>query len=228
MTQGVYIYGSTWFLRGVDVTEPRAEIPVTWEFLRQLPERKCKTEVKELITTAFDHLSKVHSHISSYVANMSSLTKIADPDIFQVVLKATACPLIQVNIPERYLNLVEEPQLKTTAEERLQKLQKVLLLRVGAVCLVRELRYGLTRLLAAAVWLHLKCKYFNSGTVKEACETFKVRAKQLSKLLYGKVYLSRTTMKRQAPEEKKGPKQCLKCKKSVKAQSAIKEGNDDE
>ena len=109
--------------------EPMAEIPVAWEFIRQLPEKKCKTEVKELITTAFDHLSEAHTHMSSYVTNMSSLTKIMDPDMFQPVLKATAHPLIQVNIPDRYLNPVEEPQLKTTTEERLQKLEKVLLLR---------------------------------------------------------------------------------------------------
>ena len=48
---------------GVDVTELRSEIPVAWEFLRQLPEKKRKTEVKELITTAFDHLSEAHTHI---------------------------------------------------------------------------------------------------------------------------------------------------------------------
>ena len=49
--------------------------------------------------------------------------------------------------------------------------------------------YGTTRLLAAAVWLHLKHKFFNGGTAKEACTTFEVQAKQLSKLLLGKVYL---------------------------------------
>ena len=85
---------------GVDITEPRAKIPVAWEFLRQLLEKKRKIKVKELITMAFDHLSKAHVHMSLYTTNMSSLTKIMDPDTFQVILKATACPLIQVNIPE--------------------------------------------------------------------------------------------------------------------------------
>ena len=83
---------------GVDVTEPRAKIPVAWEFLRQLLEKKRKTEVKEFITMAINHLSEAYAHMSLYAANMSSLTKIMDPDTFQVVLKATAHPLIQVNI----------------------------------------------------------------------------------------------------------------------------------
>ena len=71
---------------------------------------------------AFDHLSKAHAHMSSYAANMSSLTKIADPDTFQAVLKAIVCPLIQVNTPEWYLNPVVEPQPQTTSEERMEKL----------------------------------------------------------------------------------------------------------
>ena len=48
--------------------------------------------------------------------------------------------------------------------------------------------YRPTWLLAAAVWLCLKCKFFNGGTAKEACTTFEVQAKQLS----GKVYLGGT------------------------------------
>ena len=60
---------------------------------------------------------------------------------------------------------------------------------------------------------------------KEACEAFVVRAKQLLKLLLGKVYLSSSSMKRLAPKE--GPKLWLKKKKSVWAQLAIKDDNND-
>ena len=99
--------------------------------------------------------------------------------------------MIQINIPECYLSLVQDPPLKTTAEECLFWLERVLLPWPSS--LTQEPWYGLTRLLAAAVWLHLKCKFFNGGTAKEACTTFEVQAKQLSKLLSGKVYLSRST-----------------------------------
>ena len=84
---------------------------------------------------AFNHLSEAHACMSSYAANMSSLAKIADPDTFQAVLKATAHPLIQVNIPEWFLNPISEPQPQTTSKERVEKLQKVLLLRADAACL---------------------------------------------------------------------------------------------
>ena len=102
---------------GAEVTEPTTNILIAWEFLCQLPERKRKQEVHELITTAFDHLSEAHAHISSYAANMSSLAKIANPETFDAVLKATARLLIQINIPEQFLSLVSKPKLKMTAEE---------------------------------------------------------------------------------------------------------------
>ena len=139
---------------GVDISELRAEIPVTWEFIRQLSKKKWKTEVQ--ITTAFDHLSEAHAHMSSYAANMSSLAKIADPDTFQALLNGMAQPLIEVNIQECFLNPVMEQQPQTTAKECLEKLEKVLVPQAGAACLKREPSYGPTRLLVVALWLRLK------------------------------------------------------------------------
>ena len=169
------------------MAEPVTDIPEGWTFLRQLPKKVWKMEVQELIVSCFNHLLEVHAHMSSFTANISSLAKIADPETFDMVMKAAARPIIQVNIPEHYLSPVQDPPLKTTAEERLSRLEKVIL--PWPTSLTQEPRYGPTRLLAAAVWLHLKCKFFNGSTTKEACTTFEVRAKQLSKLLSGKVYL---------------------------------------
>ena len=76
---------------------------------------------------------------------------------------------------------------------------------------MREPWFGPTRLLAAAVWLCLKHKFFNGGMAKEACTTFEVQVKQLSKLLLGKVYLGGTG------RASKG-----KCKRS---HTAAREGN---
>ena len=92
---------------------------------------------------------------------MSSLAKICDPKTYDMVLKVTARLMIQVNIPEHYLSLVQDPP-KTTAEERLTWLKKVLLPR--AACLTREPRFEPTRLLTAAIWLCLKWKFFKGGT----------------------------------------------------------------
>ena len=171
---------------GVDVAQPATDVPEGWTFLRQLPKNVWKMEVWELIVTCFNHLSEVHAHMSSFAANISSLAKIADPKTFDMIMKAAAQLMIQIDIPEHYLSLVQDLPPKTTAEECLSWLEKVL---PQPSSLAQEPWYGPTRLLAAAVWLHLKCKFFNGGTAKEACTMFEVRAKQLSKLLSGKVYL---------------------------------------
>ena len=57
------------------------------------------------------------------------------------------------------------------------------------MCFKHELKNGPMRILAAAVWLKLKRKYFSVGTAKEACELFQVRAKQVSRILMGRKYL---------------------------------------
>ena len=157
---------------GVNVAELATDVPEGWTFLRQLPKKVWKTEVWELIVSCFDHLSEVHAHMSSFVANISPLAKIADPETFDMVMKAVARLMIQVNIPERYLSPVQDPPPKTTAEEYLSQLEKVIL--PWPTSLTQEPWYGPTRLLAAAVWLHLKHKFFNSSTTKEACTTFEV------------------------------------------------------
>ena len=112
---------------GVDMTEPVMDVPEGWTFLRQLPEKVWKTEVWELIVMCFYHLLEVHAHMSSFVANMSSLAKITDPETFDMVMKAAVRLMIQINILECYLSLVQDPPPKTTAEERLSQLEKVLL-----------------------------------------------------------------------------------------------------
>ena len=76
--------------KGVDVTELVTDVPEGWTFLRQLPEKVWKTEVWELIMTCFNHLLEVHAHMSSFAANVSSLAKIADPETFDMVMKAAA------------------------------------------------------------------------------------------------------------------------------------------
>ena len=104
---------------GIDVMEPATEVPEGWTFLGQLPKKVWKTEVWELIVMCFNHLSEAHAHMSSFAANMSSLAKIANPKTFDMVMKAAARPMIQINVPEHYLSLVQDPPPKMTAEERL-------------------------------------------------------------------------------------------------------------
>ena len=113
--------------KGINMTELATEVPEGWTFLRQLPEKVQKMEVRELIMMCFNHLLEVHAHMSSFAANMSSLAKITNPETFDMVMKVAARPMIQINILECYLSPVQDPPPKMTTEEHLSQLEKVLL-----------------------------------------------------------------------------------------------------
>ena len=153
-------------------------------------------------------------------ANISSLGKIANKETFDTVLKAAIWSPVQVNVPAWYLDLMEDPKAKTAAEITLQKIENMVLPREDAPGIVGSPRNGPTCILAATVWLKMCQKYFNSGTVKEACEAFVVRAKQLSHVLMGQKYLSRASSKvdKTPGLATKGKKQ-----KSTATHTAVKE-----
>ena len=151
---------------GIDVVNPATDIPSGWEILRSLWEWKCKEDIQQMIISTFNHLSEAHAHASSAAVNISFLGNITDPEMFDMILRAAACPMIQVNIPERYLSPVQDPKPATLVEEQKAKLQAMLLPRHDAACVSRELQNNSTCLLAAVIWLQLRQKYLNEGMAK--------------------------------------------------------------
>ena len=75
----------------------------------------------------------------------------------------------------------------------------------NAPCLAHEPRNGPTCVLAVVVWLKLNHKYFNEGTAKEACDQFKVRAKQLSRVLTGRKYWVAHSQRNARPQRQQPP-----------------------
>ena len=167
------------------------------EFIQQLPERTRRTEETAFITSIFDHASQAHEHLSSVCTNISALAKITDRAMLHTVINGAVRPLVQINIPEGFLNPVEDRRPKTTEEERWEKVQKTILpMHQMHHAWPTNQRMAPTHVLAVAVGLKLNCKYFNEGTAKEACNRFEVRAKQLSRVLTGRKYLGGTQAKK--------------------------------
>ena len=187
---------------GIKVVDPPKELPSGQEFLRQLPEWARQAEETAFIVDIFSHAAQAHKHLSEVCANVATLTRITDKTTLMSVINGAVQPLVQLNIPEGFLNPMEDMKVKTTEEEKREKVRKTVLPIPDATCLKHEPRNGLTRILTAVVWLKLSRKYFNEGTVKEACERFNVQAKQLSWVLTGKKYLSGTQVcRRRATDE---------------------------
>ena len=187
---------------GIEVVDPPEEIPSGQQFLRQLPERARQVEETAFIVDIFSHAGQAHQHLSEVCANVAALAKITDKSTLMSVINGAVRPLVQLNIPEGFLNPIEDKKALTSEEEKKEKVKKTVLPIPDATCLKHEPRNGPTRILTAAVWLKLSRKYFNEGTVREACERFNVRAKQLSRVLTGRKYLGGTqARKRKATDE---------------------------
>ena len=133
-----------------------------------------------MIVSIFNHMSEALMHLSTAAVHFSSLAKITNRETFHTILNAAVRPLVQLNVPEKFLNPVTDPVQLMTEEQRMVRVGKMILPRHNVACIRHELRIQPTCILAAAVWLKLKRKFFNQGTAKEACELFDARTKQLS------------------------------------------------
>ena len=165
---------------GVKVVDPPEELPSGQQFLRQLPEWARWAEETAFIVDIFSHAAQAHEHLSEVCANVATLAKITDKSTLMSVINGAVWPLVQLNIPEGFLNPIEDKKALTSEEEKREKVKKTVLPIPNTTCLKHEPQNGPTHILTAAVWLKMSSKYFNEGTAKEACERFNVRAKQLS------------------------------------------------
>ena len=187
---------------GIEVVDPPEELPSGEEFLRQLPEWARRAEEMAFIVDIFSHVAQAHQHLSEVCANVAALAKITDKTTLMSVINGAVWPLVQLNIPEGFLNPIEDKKALTSEEEKKEKVKKTVLPIPDATCLKHEPRNGPTRILTVALWLKMSHKYFNEGTAREACKQFNIRAKQLSRVLTGRKYLGGTqARKRKATDE---------------------------
>ena len=164
--------------------------------------------------------SETHAHLLTVAAHFSLLVKISDRQTLHMVMNAAIHPLVQINMPEKFLNLMTDLVLKTMEEQRMEKLEKIILPLHNTACMKHKPKNGPTCILAAAVWLKLKQKFFNTGMAKEACELFEVHAKQLSKVISGRKYLGGM--------QKKTGKDCGMKRKSTSSKKGTKKQDDDD
>ena len=167
-------------------TDPDGDIPMCREVLSMLPlEKKLSRPAVEHIISLMDDVSAAHGYMSTALAHLSSLGKLIDPETFHPVLCACIRPIVQLNILERYLELLKDSDADTSWDAMTKKLAKDLLPRVDTVALMREPDNRPTRLLCTVLWLKLSHLFLNQGTQRQVGEIFDVQAKWLSKLLTG-------------------------------------------
>ena len=123
---------------GVKVVDPPEEIPLGEEFLCQLPERARRAEETAFIVDIFSHAAQVHEHLSEICANVTALAKITDKMTLMTVINGAVQPLVQLNVPEGFLNPIEDKKALTSEEEKKEKVKKTVLPVPDATCLKHE------------------------------------------------------------------------------------------
>lgn len=86
----------------------------------------------------FDNLSAATGYLLLAMAHLSSLAKICNEKTFGMILAASARPLVQVNIPENFLNQVADKQPPSNGEAHMKKLWGALLLNDRCAVLSQE------------------------------------------------------------------------------------------
>ena len=112
---------------GIEVVDPPEEIPSGEEFLHKLPEWTRWAEETAFIIDIFHHAAQVHEHLSEVCANVATLAKVTDKMTLMTVINGAVRPLVQLNVPEGFLNPVEDRKAPTSEEEKKEKVKKTVL-----------------------------------------------------------------------------------------------------
>ena len=102
---------------GINVVDTAQEVPQPQEFLQSLPEKCRWEEEKQLIISALDHASEVHVHASMMYTHISSLAKVCDKEMADLVLQTMGRLLMQLNVPECFANPTMDERPKTMEQE---------------------------------------------------------------------------------------------------------------
>ena len=123
---------------GIEVVDPPEEIPSGLQFLHQLPEWARWVEETAFIVDIFSHAGQAHQHLLEVCVNVAALAKITDKTTLMAGINGVVRPLVQLNVPEGFLNPIEDKKALTTEEEKKEKVKKTVLPIPDATCLKHE------------------------------------------------------------------------------------------
>ena len=106
---------------GIEVVDPPEEIPSGEEFLCKLPEWTRWAEETAFITDIFEHAAQEHQYLSEVCTNVAALAKITDKTTLMTVINGVVWPLVQLNVPEGFLNPLEDRKARHRKRKRKRK-----------------------------------------------------------------------------------------------------------
>ena len=160
--------------------------------------------VKEDCINLFENLSAATHHISIAIANLAALAKKVDPETFRVILRASARPLIQINVNEDILDPTRDKLVKSRQEIHDEKIKQDILPDETNSILNKQPANSSTRLLTTAIYIKLKKYLFNEGTQTEASTKFKVKLKALGPNIIRQALFGQQRLKHNPKEARRG------------------------
>ena len=90
----------------VSSVDPDEDLPTGQEILQDLPPQP--PVVGDHCLSLFENLAAATGYLSAAYGNLAALAKTCNGKTFRTILKASVRPLVQVNIPSKYLNPILE------------------------------------------------------------------------------------------------------------------------
>ena len=120
-------------------TDPDDNIPTGHEVVGKLSQtKKLSQPAIDNIISLFNHLSEAHAHMSTATANLSLISKIVNTETFRMVLRVSIRPMVQLMIPECFLNPIWDPDADTSRDTMMHKIEWDLLPKGDKLILVKE------------------------------------------------------------------------------------------
>ena len=170
---------------------PEEDLPGGSDMVTQAEELDDLTpEQREHLTELFNELAVAHNSLAKASTTLGRLTRSLSSKQLLTVLKASICPLIQINTLENFWKDPAVTQRKTELPEDTYRRVKLTMIQDPMTeAMRRESVNSLTCLLAATLAYKMLNKFGGGTTQKEMQVRYSVRPKQLALYITRRKYL---------------------------------------
>ena len=105
-------------------TDPDDDIPAGHKVVGKLSQtKKLSQPTIDNIISLFDNLSEAHAHMLTAAANLSLISKIVNAETFCMILRVSIRPMVQLMIPECFLDPIQDPDADTLRDTMTHKIE---------------------------------------------------------------------------------------------------------
>ena len=155
-----------------------------------------------LLAELLDALEVAHDQLAMVYSLLGRLSRSLKSNQLMVVLKASICPLIQLNVAAGLGETTTTRVQTKLLEDQVERVKMMMTPDPDAALLMKEKTNSPSRLLAATFTFKVLNKFGNGTTQRKIQEMYLVKAKQLAACIAGRKYLGGADQKDLAKKQK--------------------------